>query len=58
MYNLCVEDNIYVIYILIYVIESTILFQICFLDFLYRNACSHVLTLGWVQAHTHASMCM
>lgn len=58
MYNLCLKDNINVIYILIYVIESNILFQIFFLAFLYRNACCvlHVLTLVCVQAHIHASM--
>lgn len=33
MYNLCLEDNVNVIYILIYVIESNILFQIFFLAF-------------------------
>lgn len=58
MYNLCLEDSIYVIYILIYVIESNILFQIFFLTFLYRNACCVLHVLGWVLAHIHASMCV
>lgn len=56
MYNLCLEDNINVIYILIYVIESNILFQICFLAFLYRNACCVLHVLGcWL---TYMLLCV
>lgn len=58
MYNLCLEDSIYIICILIYMMESNILFQIFFLTFLFRNACCELHVLGWVLAHIHASMCV